>query len=172
LEKERSMTPEMELRLAWWLDLAGRRGTRDILLTIALASSRPGDPWAEHCWRLLVSSRPDHWLAECPSLAWALGSPKILARMAQLRRSFPPARVEHMLLQAEAIAGPWRGRRPSIALLLADLLAARPQATIRPRPRPKPEALKATEPDRRIGRMPLTMRRPAPKPRMAPTEAP
>ncbi|WZO98223.1 hypothetical protein EP7_005280 [Isosphaeraceae bacterium EP7] len=164
------MAPEMELRLAWWFDMAGRRGTRDVLLTIALASSRPGDPWAELCWRLLVSSRPDHWLAECPSLAWALGSPKILTRMAHLRQSFPPARIEHMLMKAEALAGPWRGRRPEISLLLADLLTARPQVTIRPKPRPKMEKTRRpAEPDRRIGRQPLTMRR-ATMAQRAPTE--
>jgi hypothetical protein len=111
------------LRLAWHVDHEGREVLRDALLTLAVAESGPDEAVsAERCRRLLIARRPDHWLAQFPTLGQALSHPRVAEAVDRLRKSFPMVRVRWMLLRAEASRGPYTGRSRPIAQVVDDLL--------------------------------------------------
>ena len=116
------MAAEQDLRLAWWAQRVGRSGTRDVLLTLAAAASVPDDAWASRCRLRLIATRPDHWFAPYPTLSLALDDSGVVAAMSRLRASFPPARVDNLLLRYEALAGPHLGRLVPMSVVLDDLI--------------------------------------------------
>jgi hypothetical protein len=113
-----------DLRLAWHADRDGRTGRRDALLTLALAASPPGADWAERLRCRLVADRPEHPFARFSSLAKALADPRVSRALGRLRASYPPAKVCHLLLRAEAARGLHSGRTTSLPRQLDDLFAA------------------------------------------------
>lgn len=116
------MATENDLRLAWQAERDGRLGTRDVLITLAILASRPGERWAESARRLLVASRPRHWLAGYANLDAARTDPRVVAAGARLRATFPPARVERMLLRSAALTGTYTGRNVPLRLIIRELL--------------------------------------------------
>lgn len=113
------MLAEEEVRLALRAHRDGRAGVRDSLLTLAVADAGIEDQvWAERCRRWLVARRSDHLYAAFPTLSTALRDRRVVEALARVRRTFPPVRVRHMLLRADALSGPYTGiRRPASDLL-------------------------------------------------------
>jgi hypothetical protein len=127
------------LRLAWYAETGGKPGTRDALLTLAVAECIGDDAaLAERCRRLVVAYQPGHWYATSPTLAEALGRGKVAEAMAKLRAMFPPVRVRHLLLREAMRRGPYTGRRPSPAKLLDDLAPAGSEIAVYAAPRALP----------------------------------
>jgi hypothetical protein len=119
------MPAEDDLRLAWQADGEGRHGRRDVLLTLAAVSGAlEGATWARAVRDRLVAHRPDHPFAGYPTLEEALDDPGVVAALARLRGTFPPARVRRLLDRADAVRGPYTGRRPATRSILDDLLGA------------------------------------------------
>ncbi len=126
------MAAEDVLRLAWQADRDGRPGMRDALLTLAVAESGPdGAVAAERCRRKLVAGRPDHWFAPFPTLGQALANARVARALDRLRATFPEARVRRLLMRGDVRRGPYRGR-PSLSLILDDLLGPGPGAVQEP----------------------------------------
>ncbi|HEV3122022.1 MAG TPA: hypothetical protein VGY53_08975 [Isosphaeraceae bacterium] len=113
------------LRLAWLAAREGRVGTRDSLLTLALAESGPADAaWATRCWRRLLTLRADHIYARFPTLEKALADERVAGVVLRLRAVYPPARVQRLLERAAVLRGTYTGRRASLAVVLDELLGA------------------------------------------------
>lgn len=132
-------TVEELLRLAWQSDLEGRPGTRDALLTLAVAEGGVEDiVLAEKCRRVLVARRPDHFFAAPAPLSQSLIRPQVAATIDKLRAMFPAVRVRHMLMRGAAQRGPFTGRSTAPTLLLLDLAPSPtpPPPHIRPRVEP------------------------------------
>src|SRR5262245_50176040 len=108
------MLAEDEVRLALRAHQEGRAAVRDSLLTLAVADAGLDDiVWAERCRRWLVAGRPGHLYASFPTLGRALADPRVAEALERVRKTFPPVRVRHMLLRADAQQGPYTGRRES-----------------------------------------------------------
>jgi hypothetical protein len=126
------------LRLAREADKANRPGMRDALLTLVVAESGADDAvLAERCRRLLVAHRPDHCFAATATLGQALQRPQVAAALGTLRGMYPPVRVRHLLLRAEAAHGPFQPHRLPTARIVEDLSlnrAVAPAAARRRRP--------------------------------------
>jgi hypothetical protein len=130
-------TVEDLLQLAWQSDVEGRPGTRDALLTLAVAEGGVEDiVLAEKCRRLLVARRPGHFFATPAPLSQALDHPQVMETIDKLRKMFPPVRVRHMLMRGAAQRGPFTGGAIAPTLLLLDLAPSPtpPPPHIRPRP--------------------------------------
>ena len=113
---------EAYLRLAWQADRDGRPSMRDALLTLAAAAGhRLGSPWVGRCRRALIAARSAHLFAAFPTVEAALADPRVGQRLARLGRTFPPARVRHLLLASAARRGPYTGRVDSLRVVLDDL---------------------------------------------------
>lgn len=122
------------LRLAWQVAAEGKPGTRDALLTLAVAESGPTDAvLAERCRRLLVARQPSHWFATTATLGQALTHPRVAGALAKLRAMFPPVRVQRLLMRFDAAHGPFTGARPPLNRVLRELTLA-PEAPARSRP--------------------------------------
>jgi hypothetical protein len=150
------------VRLAWRADGDGRSGTRDALLTLAVAEGLADEPaLAERCGMLLTARQPDHWFGTPARYAEALENPRVVDALTKLRATFPPVRVRHLLLRAEAQSGPYTGRVPSLSRIIKRLTglpaAAVPttplpplsRANLRARslPFPVPITVKPADPD-------------------------
>ena len=134
-------TVEDLVRLAWQSEVEGKPGTRDALLTLAVAESGVDEfVLAEKARRVLVARRPDHWFAGPVPMSQWMGNPQVVSVLTKLRAMFPPVRVRHMLMRGDAQRGPYSGRVESPAILLLDLV---PSPTP-PRPHIKPKASKAS----------------------------
>jgi hypothetical protein len=121
-----SAVVENLLRLARHADVSGRPAMRDAVLTLAVAEGGADNVvLAERCRRLLIKHRPDHWFAASVTLGHALTRPKVAQALEKLRLMYPPARVSHMLLRAEAARGPYAGWKLPIARVLEDLTPAK-----------------------------------------------
>lgn len=119
------MAAEDDLRLAWLAHREGRTGRRDALLTLAAAAAEPqGAAWVGSVRDHLVAARPGHLYAGFYHLDEALADRRVIAALAQLRLTFPPARVKGLLWRADAARGPYTGRAIPLAIALDDLLAA------------------------------------------------
>ncbi len=120
----RSMGMAIEdlLRLAWRADGDGKPGLRDALLTLAVVDSGTENAvLAERCRRLLIARRPEHWFATSPTLGQALAHTKVANAVERLRLTFPPVRVERLLVRYSVLSGPYTGRTASLAQVLDDL---------------------------------------------------
>lgn len=116
------MLAEEEVRLALRAHRDGRVGMRDSLLTLAVADAgAEGAAWAERCRRWLVSRRSDHLFARFPTLGEALADPRVLGSLERVRHTFPPVRVRHLLLRADALSGPYSGIRRPISDVLDSI---------------------------------------------------
>ena len=134
-------TVEALIRLAWQSEVEGKPGTRDALLTLAVAVGGVDElVLAEKARRVLVSNRPDHWFASPVPMSQWMDNPQVVSTISKLRTMFPPVRVRHMLMRGDAQRGPFSGRVASPSTLLLDLV---PGPTP-PRPHIKPKASKAT----------------------------
>ena len=134
-------TVEALIRLAWQSEVEGKPGTRDALLTLAVAEGGVDElVLAEKARRVLVSNRPDHWFASPVPMSQWMDNPQVVSTLSKLRTMFPPVRVRHMLMRGDAQRGPFSGRVDSPSTLLLDLV---PGPTP-PRPHIKPKASKAT----------------------------
>jgi hypothetical protein len=137
-------TVEELLQLAWQSDVEGRPGTRDALLTLAVAEGGVDDiVLAEQCRRVLVARRPGHFFATPAPLSQSLDRPQVVDTIDKLRNMFPPVRVRHMLMRGAAQRGPFTGGAIAPTLLLLDLAPSPtpPPPHIRPRvqePTPRP----------------------------------
>lgn len=120
------MSVEDDLRLAWQADLDGRVGRRDALLTLAAAGALPETPWLARCRDRLVRSRPDHLFSRFPTVSAALADPRVVGALAKIRAIYPPGKVRHLVFRDAVRRGPWTGRRPSMAVILADLFPTLP----------------------------------------------
>lgn len=117
------MSANDDLRLAWQAHRDGRIAMRDALLTLAVARGEPeGAPWVMPVRDFLVSSRRDHYFSRFAYLDEALADRRVVAALARLRESFPPARIRSLVLRSEALRGPYTGRRVPVTVLLEDLL--------------------------------------------------
>jgi|GEM_PF-4477125 len=117
------MSAEQFLRLAWLAEREGRATMRDALMTLAVAESGPEEAvLAERCRKQLIAKRPDHWFASFPTCGQALGHSRVKGAVERLRATFPPIRVERMLLRGEVCRGPYTGRSAPLSTLLEDLL--------------------------------------------------
>jgi hypothetical protein len=124
------MAAEDVWRLAWQADRDGRPGMRDALLTLAVAESGPDVAVAaERCRRKLIAGRPDHWFAPFPTLGQALANDRVARALDRLRATFPEARVRRLLMRGDVRRGPYRAGRPSLSLILDDLLGPLPGAS-------------------------------------------
>jgi hypothetical protein len=111
------------VRLAWHAEREGRPGVRDALLTLVVAEGGLDDAvLAERLRRLLIARRPDHWLASFPTVGQALGHPQVIAALDRLRATYPPTRVQRILLRGEAASGPYRQQRRPLSRVIDDLL--------------------------------------------------
>jgi hypothetical protein len=153
------------VRLASWADNEGRSGTRDALLTLAVAEGIADEPaLAERC-RLLLSTRtPDHWFGTSDRQSEALKTPRVAEALSKLRAMFPPVRVQHLLLRADAERGPYTGQAVSLARLFKKLTMipppsvpntplpplARRDLRTRSLPFPVPIEVKPVDPDGKI----------------------
>lgn len=116
------MSTEHLLRLAWQAEQDGRAGMRDALLTLAVVESGPDDAvLAERCRKQLIARRPDHWFASFPTRGQALDHPRVVHAIERIRATFPPVRVERLLMRGESQRGPYTGRSRSLPKLLDDL---------------------------------------------------
>ena len=120
------MASDVELRLAWHADRAGRRGLRDSLLTLAATGAAPGEAWAVRVRDRLVTDRPDHWLASITTIALAMADPRVASARGRLRSIHPPARIDRHLVRDEVAAGPYTGRRAPLSAILDDLIGPDP----------------------------------------------
>jgi hypothetical protein len=117
------------LRLARQAEREGRPGTRDALLTLAVAESLADEPaLAERCRGLLTARQPNHWFATADTHAEALGRAGVVDALAKLRAMFPAVRVQRLLLRADALRGPYTGRRVSLTRILGGLTVPPPRA--------------------------------------------
>lgn len=144
------------IRLAWHVGADGRPGTRDALMTLAVAESGADDAvLAERCRRVLVTRQPDHWFATSSTIGQALTRPKVAVALVKLRAMFPPVRVRHLLVKEGTRRGPFTENPPSITAILHDIARskdypqARPKvaATARSLPFPNATATRAHNPD-------------------------
>ena len=119
--KGRAMVPEDLLRLAWEAEHDGRSRLRDAVLTLAVAESEPGAPWAERCRARLVHDRSDHFFAHFSTVSQALGDPRVVEARERLRIKYPPSRVHSLLLRAGAARGSYTGRVESLDAMIEDL---------------------------------------------------
>lgn len=127
------MALEALLRLAWQADRDGRANRRDALLTLAVAEAPADAPWLGRCRRRLVQSRPDHPFAAFPNVAAALADPRVERALKKLRAAYFPGRARSLLALDAIRRGPFTGREPSLAVLLADLFPTREShAPVRP----------------------------------------
>ncbi len=148
------------LRLARAADEDGRPGMRDALLTLVVAESGAEDAvLAERCRRLLVAHRPDHCFAATATLGQALQRPQVAAALKTLRGMYPPVRVQHLLLRAEAAHGPLSPHRLPLNRIVEDLALDRTVAPAahrhrvdqsRPLPFPSPTRIDQLDPDGKI----------------------
>ena len=125
------MSANGHLRLAWQADCLGNLKLRDVMLTLALAETESTDPWVERCRTKLVRDRAGHFFSNFPTLAEALGHEAVRNALERLREKYPPARVEWLLLAADSSQGRFTGRKPSLAILLNDLLGTPAEAEVR-----------------------------------------
>ena len=109
------------IRLAWEAEHDGRSQLRDSLLTLAVIESLPGEVWAERCRARLVALRPDHFFAHFANIDEALGDPRVLEARERLRIKYPSARIQSLLLRAQARRGPYLGRLESTDAMIEDL---------------------------------------------------
>ena len=129
--------------MAWIAERAGRFGTRDVLLTLAIASSAPEDDWTLIAWLRLLEATPNHFFAIYPSLSVALDNPGVARSLNKLRQSFPPSRIEHLLARAAVSSGPYYGCAIPLRIVIDDLvgsrtmLHAKPNGSQRPSSQPK-----------------------------------
>jgi hypothetical protein len=129
-------TVEDLLRLAWQVAGEGKPGTRDALLTLAVAESGIDDAvLAERCRKLLVGHRPDHWFASAVLLSQALDRAPVSEVLAKLRAMFPPVRVRHLLMLGDSRRGPYTGQSVPLTRIIEDLA---------PLPRPIPTRNRAS----------------------------
>jgi hypothetical protein len=136
--------PEMRVgiyrELADWHHQHGQPQLRDRFLVLAadaaLSAGRADE--AERLRHRLLRLTPHHMLRPFASFAEALGSPDVQGYVAELRRSYPPARAEQLLEQTRQPVANTPGAAPMIPATLPvfDLDAAAP------RPVPSGEALK------------------------------
>ncbi len=119
------MSAQDDLRMAWVAERAGRLGTRDVLLTLAIASSGPEDEWVTRAWSRLISARPDHFFAAFPSLSQALDNPDVVKSVNKLRLSFPPSRIERLLVRSAVSSGKYTGKVIPLDLVIDDLVGSR-----------------------------------------------
>lgn len=156
------------LRLAWQVGGEGKPGTRDALLTLAVAESGAGDAvLAERCRRLLVARQPGHWFASTATVGQALTHPRIAGALTKLKAMFPPVRVQRLLLQFDAAHGPYTGGPTPLVRVLQGLSLApeeSPVAPVRtaaprsqPRALPFPGAATPADPDGAIGALYLAV---------------
>jgi len=141
------------LRLAWQVGGEGKPGTRDALLTLAVAESSPGDAvLAERCRRLLVARQPGHWFASTVTVGQALTHPRVADALTKLKAMFPPVRVQRLLLRFDAAHGPYTGGPTPLGRVLQGLSLAPDEPSVAPSrpaeragepatPRPLPRAL-------------------------------
>ncbi len=121
------MTAEDDLKLAWIAHREGRRGRRDVLLTLAVAEGAlVGAEWAGPLSRWLIRTRPDHPFARLGSLNRALADRRVIQGIGRMRTTYPPAKVRLLLRRAEAARGPFTGKPLLTPLVLDDLLGSRP----------------------------------------------
>jgi hypothetical protein len=117
------MPAEDDLQLAWQAARDGHPGTRDALLTLAVAESDPAQcEWVERCWKRLVTTRSDHLYARFATRELALADARVVERLKRLRAVFPPTRVERLLQRAAVLRGTYTGRSISLAIVLEELL--------------------------------------------------
>jgi hypothetical protein len=117
------------LRLARQADREGRPGTRDALLTLAVAESLADEPaLAERCRALLTARQPNHWFATAQTHSEALGRAGVVEALGKLRAMFPPVRVQRLLLRADALRGPYTGRRISLTRIIGGLTIPPPRS--------------------------------------------
>ena len=167
-----STTFEDLLRLAWQVGSEGKPGTRDALLTLAVAESGAGEAvLAERCRRLLVARQPGHWFASTATVGQALTHPRVAGALTKLKAMFPPVRVQRLLLRFDAAHGPYTGSPTPLGRVLQGLslapdepavAPARPAgepATPLPRPRalPFPGTATPADPDGAIGALYLAV---------------
>ena len=119
------MSTEDYLRMAWVAERSGHPGTRDVLLTLAIASSSPEDAWVSQAWSCLLGARPNHFLAGFPSLSIALENPNIVKSLDKLRLSFPPLRIERLLFRAAVSSGKYVKEKIPLTLVIYDLVGSR-----------------------------------------------
>jgi len=113
------------VRLAWQSEVEGKPGTRDALLTLAVAESGVEDlVLAEKARRVLVMRRPDHWFASPVPMSQWMDNPEVINVLGKLRTMFPRVRVRHLLMRGDAQRGPYSGRVASPSQLLLDLVPA------------------------------------------------
>ena len=116
-------TVEDLVRLAWQSEIEGKPGTRDALLTLAVAEGDVDElVLAEKARRVLVLRRPDHWFASPAPMSQWMDNPQVVTTLSKLRAMFPPVRVRHMLMRGAAQRGPFSGRVASPSRLLLDLV--------------------------------------------------
>lgn len=115
------MAAEDDLRLAWWEQRLGHESARLGLMTLAAAGAGAEIPWARRGFRWLVARVPGHPFSSFEGLADALDDPRMVARLCKLRRIFPPGKVAWQVLRADAIRGPYLGRRDSLAQIIDEL---------------------------------------------------
>lgn len=143
------------VRLAWRAGAGGRPGMRDALLTLVVAESGADDAvLAERCRRLLVRNRPGHCFSRSATLGHALTRPRVKDALRKLRWMYPPARVRHLLLRAEAARGPYAGPALPLDRVVEDLAvdlrpalvgaAGRPERQAVPFPAPAPTPVGTT----------------------------
>jgi hypothetical protein len=132
---------EDDLRLAWWTRRTGRYGDGIGLMTLAVAGAGADVAWARRGFRWLAARVAGHPFAGSETLNQALDDLRVLHVLVRLRRRYPPAKVSWHLLRADAIRGPYLGRRESIVEIVEDLWPVdrsrprRPAGRIEPAPR-------------------------------------
>jgi hypothetical protein len=151
------MSAEDVLRLAWQADRDGRNRMRDELLMLAVAESGLDDAVsAERCRKLLVAGRPDHWFTSFATIGQALGHPRVATEIDRLRVTYPPARIQQILLRFEAQRGPYTDKPRPLSKILDDLGGTRVPAApshgrvvspALPFPAGNPSGAKAERPD-------------------------
>jgi hypothetical protein len=90
---------------------------------LALAESGSADAaWAARCWQRLLVQRSDHVFARFATLEQALADRRVASVLVRLRAVYPPARVQRLLERAAVLRGTYTGRRPSLEVVLEELL--------------------------------------------------
>jgi hypothetical protein len=117
-----SSAVEELVRLSWQVAREGKPGTRDALLTLAVAEGGIDDAvLAERCRKLLVAHRPDHWFATGVPLSQTLAIKPVVEVLTKLRAMFPRVRVQHLLMLGAAQRGPYSGQEVPLTRILQDL---------------------------------------------------
>jgi hypothetical protein len=82
-----------------------------------------------------LTLRADHIYARFPTLEKALADERVAGVVVRLRAVYPPMRVQRLLERAAVLRGTYTGRKPSLPVLLDELLG-----TEESRPRRLPDA--------------------------------